>query len=74
MVLERPDPVVAHHADDAEAVARHRVELDPGEAEGAVAEQQADLAVRVGELGADRLPGPGAEAAEGPGSIQQPGS
>ena len=64
MVLERPDPVVAHHADDADAVTRHRVELHPGEAEGAVAEQQADLAIGVGELGADRLAGPGAEAAE----------
>ena len=36
----------------------------PGEAEGAVAEQQADLALRMGELGADRLAGAGAEAAE----------
>src|SRR4029450_4745630 len=35
----------------------------PGEAEGAVAEQQADLALGVGELGADRLAGAGAEAA-----------
>ena len=67
MVLERPDAVVAHHPDDAEAVPGHRVELDPGEAEGAVAEQQADLALGVGDLGADRLAGPGAEAAEGAG-------
>ena len=66
MMLERPDAVVAHHADHAEAVTRHRVELHAGEAEGAVAEQQADLPVGVGELGADRLAGPGAEAAERP--------
>ena len=65
MVLERPDPVVAHHADDRQAVAGHRVELHAGEAEGAVAEQQADLALGMGELGADRLAGAGAEAAEG---------
>src|SRR4029077_20931726 len=65
VVLERPDAVVAHHPDHAEPVARHRVELHPGKAEGAVAEQQADLAVRVGDLRPDRLTRPGAEAAEG---------
>ena len=60
-------PLLPIIADDGEAVARHRVELHAGEAEGAVAEQQADLAVGVGELGADRLAGAGAEAAEGAG-------
>src|SRR3954449_8190900 len=64
MVLEAPDAVVPHHPDDAQAVARHRVELHAGEAKGAVAEQQADLAVGMGDLGADRLPRPGAETAE----------
>ena len=64
VVLERPDPVVAHHPDHAEPVAGHRVELHPGEAESAVAEQQADLAVGVGDLGADRLARAGAEAPE----------
>src|SRR4029077_16991412 len=39
MVLERPDPVVAHDADHSEAVTSHRVELHSGKAEGAVAEQ-----------------------------------
>jgi len=45
-------------------VAGHRVELHPGEAEGAVAEQQAYLAVGMGGLRPDRLARPGAEAAE----------
>ena len=39
----------------------------PREAEGAVAEQQADLAVGVGLGRADRLAGAGAEAAVGAG-------
>ena len=64
MLLERPDAVVAHHADDVDAVARERVELHPGEAERAVAEQQHDLAVGVGELGRQRVARPAAEAAE----------
>ena len=63
MVLERPDPVVADDPDDRDAVPGHRVELHAGEPEGAVAEQQRDLAVGMGELGADRLAGAGAEAA-----------
>ena len=40
MLLERPDAVVAHHADDGHPVAHERVELEAGEAEGAVAEQE----------------------------------
>ena len=64
MLLERPDAVVAHHADDVHAVARERVELHPGEAEGAVAEQEHDLAVGVRELGGQRVARAGAQAAE----------
>src|SRR3954449_6669855 len=40
-------------------MAGHRVELHAGKPECAVAEQQADLAVGVRDLGADRLAGPG---------------
>jgi hypothetical protein len=58
VLLERPDAVVAHHAHDRHAVAHQRVELHPGEAERAVAQQQADLAVRVRQLGRQREPGP----------------
>ncbi len=65
MLLQRPDAVVAHHADHRHAVADERVELDAREAEGAVAEEQAHLALRVGELGGERVAGPGAEAAIG---------
>ena len=43
-----------------------RVELQPREAEGAVAEQQADLALGVRELRGQRVAGPGAEAAVRP--------
>ena len=64
MLLEPPDPVVAHHADDADAVARERVPLHPGEAERAVAEQQHDLALGPRELGRERVARPAAEAAE----------
>src|SRR5215207_4976715 len=67
VVLERPDAVVPHNGDDRQIVAGHRVELHTREAEGAVAEQQADLALGVGELGADRLAGPRTEAAVGAG-------
>src|SRR4029450_7665728 len=67
VVLERPDPVVAHHRDDRQVVADHRVELHPREAEGAVAEQEADLALGVGELGAAPRPGPGPGPAVGAG-------
>ena len=66
MLLQRPDAVVAHHADDVHAVARERVELHPAEAERAVAEQQHDLALGVRELGRQRVAGPGAQAAERP--------
>ncbi len=55
MLLERPDAVVAHHADDRQAVAHEAVELHPREAEGAVAEQQADLPVRVRDLRGERV-------------------
>jgi hypothetical protein len=60
VVLEGPDPVVARDGDDRHLVADHRVELHPRKAEGAVAEQLAELALGVGELGADRLAGTGA--------------
>src|SRR5215213_6875539 len=63
--LERPDAVVAHHADDGDAVTDERVELEAREAEGAVAEQQADLALRVRDLGGKRRARAGAEAAIG---------
>jgi hypothetical protein len=64
VVLEGPDAVVAHHGDDRDPVPGHRVELHRREAEGAVAEQEADLAPRMRELGTDRLARPGAEAPE----------
>src|SRR3954465_12080554 len=62
VLLEPPDPVVAHHADDVDAVARERVELHPGEPEGPVARQQAALLVGPGELRGQRVAGPGAQA------------
>src|SRR3954454_23752692 len=65
VLLERPDAVVAHHADNRDSVADHRVELQAREAEGAVPEEQADLAVGAGELRGDRVAGAGAEAAVG---------
>ena len=55
VLLERPDPVVADHADDRDAVARERVELDRRESERPVAEQQHDLALRVRELRGQRV-------------------
>ncbi len=64
-MLERPDAIIAHHPDHGEPVTRHRVELDPGKTEGAVAEQQADLTLRMGELGSDCLTGPGSQTAKG---------
>jgi hypothetical protein len=39
VLLERPDPVVAHHRDDRDAVPHHRVELHAGKPERAVPEQ-----------------------------------
>src|SRR3712207_8634074 len=45
VLLEPPDSVVAHHADDRHPVAGERVELEPREAERPVAQQQADLPV-----------------------------
>ena len=50
----------------ADAVARERVELHPREAERAVAEQQHDLALGMGELRRQRVAGPRPEAAERP--------
>ncbi len=64
MLLQRPDPVVPHHADHADPVARERVELHPREAERAVAEQQHDLPLRMRELGCQRVAGAGAQASE----------
>ena len=65
MLLECPDAVVAHHADDVHAVPRERVVLHPREAERAVAEQQHDLALRSRELRRKRIARAAAEAAEG---------
>ena len=48
-------------------MADHRVELEPGEPERAVAEQQADLAVGARELRRDRVARARSEAAVGPG-------
>ena len=48
-------------------MAGHGVELHAAEAEGAVAEEEADLAIGVGLGRADRLAGAGAEAAVGAG-------
>ena len=64
MLLQRPDAVVAHHADHRHAVAHERVELHAREAEGAVAQQQAHLPVGVGELGRQRVARARAQAAE----------
>src|SRR4029077_351402 len=47
VLLERPDAVVAHHADSVDPVARERVELHAGKSERTIAEQQYDLAVGV---------------------------
>src|SRR4051794_4881058 len=58
MLLERPDAVVAHDSDHVDAVPRERVELHPREAEGAIAEQQHDLALGMGELGGERVARP----------------
>ena len=74
VLLERPDAVVPHHADDGHAVADEGVELHPREAERAVAEQQAHLPVRMRELRRERRAGPAPRQPYGPGSIQQPGS
>ena len=60
-------PLLPMIADDGEVVAGHGVELHAGEAEGAVAEEEADLAIGVGRGRADRLAGAGAEAAVGAG-------
>ncbi len=48
-------------------MARQGVELHPREAEGAVAEQEDDLALGPRELGGQRVAGPRAQASEGPG-------
>ncbi len=64
MLLQRPDPVVAHYADNRDTVARERVELHSREPERAVAEQQHDLALGVGELGRERVAGSRAQTAE----------
>src|SRR5918994_1667475 len=58
VLLERPDPVVPHDADDGDAVADERVELHAREAERAVAEQQALLPLRMRELCRERRAGP----------------
>ena len=57
-------PLLPDHPDDVHAVAGERVELHPGEAEGAVAEQQHDLALGLGELRRQRVAGARAETAE----------
>ena len=59
-------PLLPITADDVHAVARERVELHAREAEGAVAEQQHDLALGARELRRQRVAGAGAEAAERP--------
>jgi len=64
MLLQAPDAVVAHHADDAHAVARERVPLHAAEAERAVAEQQHDLALGSRQPGRQGVARPAAEAAE----------
>ena len=75
MLLQAPDAVVAHDADDVHAVARERVELHPREAERAVAEQQHDLAAAGGRASPPaRSPGPEPRQPNGPGSSQQPGA
>src|SRR6185295_19239156 len=67
VVLEGPNAVVADDADDGEVVAGHGVEFKATEAEGAVAEEEADLAIGAGLGRADRLAGAGAETAVGAG-------
>src|SRR5215210_814949 len=73
MVLEGPDAVVADDPDDGQVVAGHGVELHAGEAEGAVAEEEADLSIGAGLGRPDRLAGAGAEAAEGAGGYPRAG-
>ena len=67
MLLQRPDPVVADHADDVDAMPCEGVELHARRSRRAVAEQQHDLALGVGELRRERVAGAGAEAPERPG-------
>ena len=67
MLLQRPDPVVAHDRDDVYAVAGEGVELHPAEAECPVADEQDNLAVGVGDLGCQRVTDARTQAAERPG-------
>jgi hypothetical protein len=67
VLLQRPDPVVAHDAHHVDAVAGERVELHPGEPERPVAQEQDDLAAGMGELRRQRVARAGAQAAEGAG-------
>jgi hypothetical protein len=54
VVLEGPDAVVADDPDDGQVVAGHGVEFHAAEAEGAAAQEEADLAIGLG-LGAPSL-------------------
>src|SRR5205085_1050651 len=65
-LLQRPDAVVSDDAENANTVTGERVELHPGEPEGAVAEQQHNRAVGTRELGAERVAGTRPEAAVWP--------
>ena len=60
-------PLLPITATTGDVVAGERVEVHPREAEGAVAEQQHDLALGVGELGRECVAGAGPEASVRPG-------
>ena len=64
MFLERPDAVVAHHADDRDAVPDHGVELHRRKPKGAIARKQDHLPVGTRELRRHRVARAGAEASE----------
>ena len=64
MLLQRPDPVVAHDAHDRNAVSDHGVELHRGEAERAVARDQDHLPVGPRKLRRHRVARSGAKAPE----------
>ena len=68
MLLEPPDPVVAHHATTFTPWRAERVELHPREPERPVAQQQHHLAIRARELRRQRIarvPCPGSRTARG---------
>ena len=55
VLLEPPDPVVADDRDDVHAVPHERLEVAEREADRAVAEQQHDLAIGMGDTGRERV-------------------